>query len=157
MDAQPHIGSNKLPQIISAIRQTIEKYGGEVKFNSRVTDFNFRDGKCINVLVNNEEEIRADHFILATGHSARDIYYRLDANSIRLESKSFALGVRIEHPQELIDEIQYRQYPREENLPAAAYKLVCQIQHAGVFSFCMCPGGLIVPVATAPVKSSSME
>jgi uncharacterized FAD-dependent dehydrogenase len=150
IDAHPHIGSNKLPKIIAAIRGTIISHGGEVLFDHHVTDFIFEKDMCLGVVVNEEKEIRGDKVILATGHSARDIFYLLNKHNIYMEAKPFALGIRIEHPQELIDEIQYGQNPREENLPAASYKLVTQVNDAGVFSFCMCPGGLIVPAATAP-------
>ena len=150
IDAHPHIGSNKLPKIIAAIRGTIISHGGEVLFDHHVTDFIFEKDMCLGVVVNDEKEIRGDKVILATGHSARDIFYLLNKHNIYMEAKPFALGIRIEHPQELIDEIQYRQNPREENLPAASYKLVTQVNDIGVFSFCMCPGGLIVPTATAP-------
>ena len=150
IDAHPHIGSNKLPKIIAAIRGTIISHGGEVLFDHHVTDFIFEKDMCLGVVVNDEKEIRGDKVILATGHSARDIFYLLNKHNIYMEAKPFALGIRIEHPQELIDEIQYRQNPREENLPAASYKLVTQVNDIGVFSFCMCPGGLIVPAATAP-------
>lgn len=150
IDAHPHIGSNKLPTIISNIRNTIEKYGGQVLFDHQVTDFNFHNGRCHSVIINNEKEIKGDYFILATGHSARDIFKLLHKHQVRMEPKPFALGIRIEHPQELIDEIQYNQSPREENLPASSYKLVTQVNNEGVFSFCMCPGGLIVPAATSP-------
>lgn len=150
VDAHPHIGSNKLPKIVANIRETIIRYGGEVHFNSLVTDLIIYQNTCKGVVVNNEKEYFADSIILATGHSARDIYQLLDAKKIALEFKPFALGVRIEHPQTLIDHIQYNQPEREENLPAASYKLVTQVKKKGVFSFCMCPGGLIVPAATAP-------
>lgn len=150
VDAHPHIGSNKLPKIVANIRETIEKYGGEVHFESHVTDLLIHDGKMEGVVVNEEEEYRSAMVILATGHSARDIYYLLHRKGIRIESKPFALGVRVEHPQPLIDKIQYGQKKREEHLPASSYKLVCQVGDRGVFSFCMCPGGLVVPAATAP-------
>lgn len=155
IDAHPHIGSNKLPKVIAAIRETILRYGGEVHFDSRVTDFILEEkpsGKrCIKgVVVNQEKEYFAAATILATGHSARDIYILLHQKNIRLEAKPFALGVRIEHSQALIDQIQYRQKDRDIHLPAASYSLVCQVQKRGVFSFCMCPGGLIVPSATSP-------
>lgn len=150
VDAHPHIGSNKLPKIVANIRETILKYGGEIHFDSHVTDFIYQDKKLKGVIVNDKEEHIGVATILATGHSARDIYYLLFDKKIRLENKPFALGVRVEHSQSLIDKIQYRQEHREENLPASSYKLVCQIEKRGVFSFCMCPGGLVVPAATAP-------
>jgi hypothetical protein len=149
-DAHPHIGSNKLPKIVSAIRETIENLGGEVHFDSFVSDFRIVKGNIEAVLTSNGEEYDGKAVILATGHSARDIYYLLHRKGIALEKKSFALGVRIEHPQEVIDEIQYGQRKRMENLPASSYRIACQIDDKGVFSFCMCPGGLIVPTATAP-------
>lgn len=150
VNAHPHIGSNKLPKIVANIRETILKFGGEIHFDSWVTDLIIRKGKTKGVIVNGDTEHYAKTIILATGHSARDIFSLLDKKGIRIEFKPFALGVRIEHPQPLIDQIQYNQKKRENNLPAASYKLVCQINQRGVFSFCMCPGGLIVPAATAP-------
>ena len=150
VDAHPHIGSNKLPNIIAALRATIEHFGGEVHFDSWVTDLEISFGKIKSVTTGGGEQYQADAFILATGHSARDIFELLDQKQILIEAKPFALGVRIEHAQSYIDGLQYGQKEREENLPAASYKAVCQIQGNGVFSFCMCPGGLIVPAATAP-------
>lgn len=150
VDAHPHIGSNKLPPIVANIRETILHYGGEVHFNSAVTDFILEKNQMRGVVINDAQEYRADAVVLATGHSARDIYYRLHEKGIAIEAKPFALGVRIEHAQQLIDRIQYRQSPREEHLPAASYRLACQVDQRGVFSFCMCPGGLVVPAATAP-------
>jgi len=150
VDAHPHIGSNKLPDVVANIRETILHFGGEVHFNSKVTDLLLHDGKITGIVVNNATEHFADAVILATGHSARDIYYLLDRKGIRIEAKPFALGVRIEHPQPLIDRIQYRQPERDPNLPASSYRLACQVNGRGVFSFCMCPGGLVVPAATAP-------
>lgn len=150
VEAHPHIGSNKLPQIVTALRETIEKQGGEVHFNAFVTDFLIEKGRIEGVLVNNETEYRGEAVILATGHSARDIYTLLHRKGIEIEAKPFALGVRIEHPQALIDEVQYKQKNRDDLLPAAPYKLVCQVGGRGVFSFCMCPGGLVVPAATSP-------
>lgn len=150
IDAHPHIGSNKLPKIVEAIRDTIINNGGEYYFESRVTDL-IMDGSTIKgVIVNDEKEYTADAVILATGHSARDIYYLLDKHGIKLEAKSFAMGVRIEHPQSLIDSIQYHSAKKNPHLPAAAYNLSCQIDERGVYSFCMCPGGIIVPASTAP-------
>ena len=154
VDAHPHIGSNKLPQVVTNIRNTILHHGGEIHFNSLVTDLIIENNTIKGVIVNDKLEYLAEAVILATGHSARDIYYLLNKKHILLEAKPFALGVRIEHRQELIDAIQYRQSPRDENLSASSYSLVCQTnlkgRQRGVFSFCMCPGGLIVPAATAP-------
>lgn len=150
VDAHPHIGSNKLPQIVSNLRRTIEQFGGEVRFESKVTDFVIQDGRICKLVINEELELEVEQVILATGHSARDIYHLLEQKRCTLEFKPFAMGVRIEHPQRLIDEIQYGKGQATEELPAASYKLICQINHRGVFSFCMCPGGLIVPASTAP-------
>ncbi|MCX6151925.1 MAG: FAD-binding protein [Ignavibacteriales bacterium] len=150
IDAHPHIGSNKLPQIVQRIRETIIQSGGEIHFNSRVSDFILKEKKLIGVVVNDEQEFFGDAVILATGHSARDIFYLLHKRNIKIEAKPFAIGVRIEHPQSLIDEIQYHSSKRDEFLPAANYSLACQVGEHGVFSFCMCPGGIIVPASTAP-------
>lgn len=150
IDAHPHIGSNKLPKIIAKIRETIIEKGGEVRFENHVTDLIIQNKQCKGVIINGSEELLGDRVVLATGHSARDIFRLLDEKGVYIEPKPFAIGVRIEHPQALIDEIQYKQVPREENLPASSYKLVTQVDKVGVFSFCMCPGGLIVPAATAP-------
>ncbi len=158
IDAHPHIGSNKLPQIVAAIRETIEKHGGEIHFHSLVTDFILKENEMRGVVVEcrdainrvSTQEYFADAVILATGHSARDIFYLLEKNKIHIEAKPFALGVRIEHPQKLIDDIQYHRTERGEYLPASSYKLVSQVEGRGVFSLCMCPGGLVVPAATAP-------
>jgi uncharacterized protein len=149
-DAHPHIGTNKLPKIVANLRESILRFGGQIHFNSSVTDFIIKDKKILGVIVNEEKAHFADSVILATGHSARDIFRLLHQKNITIEAKPFALGVRIEHPQPLIDSIQYRQQKREENLPASSYKLVCQVKNRGVFSFCMCPGGLVVPASTAP-------
>lgn len=150
VEAHPHIGSNKLPNIVANIRQSIESFGGEVHFNTHITDLTIIDSKLISVISSEGKEFTGDAFVFATGHSARDIYYLFHTKNILIEAKPFALGVRIEHAQKYIDHIQYRQNPREENLPAASYKVVSQINQKGVFSFCMCPGGLIVPAATSP-------
>ncbi len=150
IDAHPHIGSNKLPKIVSEIRSTIEKFGGKVIFDTRVVDLLLEGDKIVGVRDQNGKEYTAGATILATGHSARDIYELLHEKEINIEAKDFAIGVRIEHPQSLIDQIQYGQKERHENLPASSYKLTCQINQKGVFSFCMCPGGLIVPAATTP-------
>lgn len=148
-EAHPHIGSNKLPGVVQNIRQTIEHYGGQVHFGARVVDFILQNGRITGARTEREEFL-GDAVVLATGHSARDIYRLLHAKGIRIEAKPFALGVRVEHPQPIIDQIQYKQNQRPEELPAASYSLVCQVGGRGVFSFCMCPGGLIVPSATAP-------
>lgn len=151
VEAHPHIGSNKLPNVVTNLRETILHYGGEVHFDSFVTDLIVREEKLLGVVVNHgEKSFFAEATILATGHSARDIFYLLSQKGVRLVSKPFALGVRIEHPQALIDELQYKQKPRDPLLPASSYRLACQVDGRGVFSFCMCPGGLIVPAATAP-------
>lgn len=154
VDAHPHIGSNKLPQVVANMRETILNYGGEVHFDSLVTDFIVENQTMKGVIVNEKQEFLAKAVILATGHSARDIFYLLNEKHIKIEAKPFALGVRIEHHQDLIDSVQYRQNPREEHLPASSYSLVCQTmfkgKQRGVFSFCMCPGGLVVPASTAP-------
>ncbi|MCD2260782.1 NAD(P)/FAD-dependent oxidoreductase [Psychroserpens luteolus] len=151
IDAHPHIGTNKLPKVVKNIRETILKYGGEVHFESRVTDFTIVDQTIQSITLQNDNEINVDKVILATGHSARDIYYLLHNKHVQLKAKSFAMGVRVEHPQDIIDGIQYhcRGEKRDELLPAAAYSLVQQVSNRGVYSFCMCPGGFIVPAATA--------
>lgn len=148
IDAHPHIGTNKLPQIIVSIREAIIKAGGEVHFNTKVTDLIIKENRIKGVICN-EEEFLADAVILATGHSARDIFELLHRKQIAIESKPFAMGVRIEHQQTLIDSILYRNANRGPYLPPASYSLVHQVNGRGVFSFCMCPGGIIAPCATA--------
>jgi uncharacterized FAD-dependent dehydrogenase len=154
VDAHPHIGSNKLPKVVQAMRHSIIEAGGEIRFASRVVDFLIeeRQGqrRICGVATANGDEVRGEAVVLATGHSARDIFDICSTRSIRLEAKSFAMGVRIEHPQPLIDLIQYRQKARDMRLPAASYQLASTVQERGVFSFCMCPGGWIVPAATSP-------
>lgn len=158
-EAHPHIGSNKLPGVVQNIRETIVHYGGEVHFEEHVSDFILRDQRITGVISQyvgsdpdraTSTEWQGDAVIIATGHSARDIYYLCHQKGIRIEAKPFALGVRVEHQQSLVDGVQYKQSPRADNLPAASYSLVCQVRDRGVFSFCMCPGGLVVPAATAP-------
>ncbi|MDG5490051.1 NAD(P)/FAD-dependent oxidoreductase [Psychroserpens sp. SPM9] len=151
VDAHPHIGTNKLPKVVKNIRETIIKYGGEVHFETRVTDFNISNQTIQSIILQKGDELKVDQVILATGHSARDIYYLLHDKNIKLEAKSFAMGVRVEHPQAIIDGIQYhcKGDVRDELLPAASYSLVQQVNDRGVYSFCMCPGGFIVPAATA--------
>ncbi len=161
VDAHPHIGTNKLPQLIVTIRETIIKHGGEVKFETKLIDIAIKNNKVEGVhllnLINQKQEIlNCNKLILATGHSARDIYELLHHKNILIEAKPFAMGVRVEHPQELIDRIQYHcgSYEeveqKREFLPAASYSLVNQVNGRGVYSFCMCPGGIIAPCATGP-------
>lgn len=150
VDAHPHIGTNKLPKVVQNIRETILKYGGEIHFETRVTDFTIKNNAIEAIQLKNGDEMEANRVILATGHSARDIFYLLHKKEIALEAKSFAMGVRAEHPQEIIDNIQYHcSGKRSDLLPAASYSLVHQVNDRGVYSFCMCPGGFIVPAATA--------
>ncbi|MGZ0015980.1 NAD(P)/FAD-dependent oxidoreductase [Yeosuana sp. AK3] len=150
VDAHPHIGTNKLPKVVQNIRETILKYGGEIYFETRVVDFIVKNREIKSIILQNGEEMTVNRVILATGHSARDIFYLLYKKKIALEAKSFAMGVRVEHPQHIIDSIQYHcSSERDALLPAASYALVQQVQERGVYSFCMCPGGFIVPAATA--------
>jgi uncharacterized FAD-dependent dehydrogenase len=170
VDAHPHVGSNKLWAVVQNIRETILRFGGEVRFNAFVTKFiiwpsaggrqptasiqqpsaNSQRPTAVGVVLDDGTEVRGDAVILATGHSARDIFDLCIQSGVAIEVKPFALGVRIEHPQALIDEMQYHQSPRDPYLPASSYALTCQSDGRGVFSFCMCPGGIIVPSATAP-------
>lgn len=150
IDTHPHIGTNKLPVLVAAIRETILKAGGEILFDTRVEDFIIQENRIKGIVTQHKDRIEGFATILATGHSARDIYYLLDKKKILIEAKPFALGVRVEHPQGLIDSIQYHCETRNEYLPAASYSLVEQVKNRGVFSFCMCPGGFIVPAATSP-------
>ncbi len=149
-DAHPHIGTNKLPQIITAIRKKIIECGGEFLFEKKVTDFVIESAKLVGVKTQDGDLFDADATILATGHSARDIFELLHSKKILIESKPFALGVRVEHPQSLIDTMQYHCLKRDAYLPPASYSLVHQVNDKGVFSFCMCPGGIIAPAATSP-------
>ncbi|MEQ9119303.1 FAD-dependent oxidoreductase [Fulvivirga sp.] len=154
-DAHPHIGTNKLPKIVQELRESIINAGGEVLFDTKVTDFILEKGAIKGVETSGGDKIRGEAVILATGHSARDIFQLLKRREIDIETKPFALGVRVEHPQMLIDSIQYScSGDRGEYLPASSYSLVSQTvigdQQRGVFSFCMCPGGFIVPSATNP-------
>ncbi|MET0244212.1 MAG: FAD-dependent oxidoreductase, partial [Flavitalea sp.] len=149
-EAHPHIGTNKLPNIITAIRKQIIDSGGVFLFDSKVTDLIITDKKITGVRTAAGDQHDAAAVILATGHSARDIFYMLHEKKILIEAKPFALGVRIEHPQQLIDSIQYHCPVRESDLPPASYSLVQQVNNRGVFSFCMCPGGIIAPASTAP-------
>jgi uncharacterized FAD-dependent dehydrogenase len=150
VDAHPHIGTNKLPQIIVAMREEIIDCGGEVHFESRITDILTEDGKVTGLEINGADVRPFDHVILATGHSARDIFEMFHDKGWELKAKAFALGVRIEHSQQLIDTIQYHGRLNDEFLPPASYSLVAQAEGRGVYSFCMCPGGIVAPCATAP-------
>jgi uncharacterized FAD-dependent dehydrogenase len=148
-EAHPHLGTDKLPGIISRVRKSITDSGGLFLLEKRVSDFILDGNEIKGVVVSCNEKYLSQFVILATGHSARDIYDICAAHGIDIEQKPFAMGVRIEHPQELIDRTQYHGNPRGDHLPAASYSLVKQIDGRGVYSFCMCPGGFIVPSATA--------
>ncbi len=149
IEAHPHIGTNKLPQIIQDIREKIIECGGTVLFETRVTDILLKSKEVQGVLTQNGDQILSNKIILATGHSARDIFELLDRKQIFIEAKPFALGVRAEHPQSLIDSIQYSCDYRGKYLPPAPYSIVKQVDGRGMYSFCMCPGGVIAPCATA--------
>lgn len=151
VDAHPHIGSDRLPGIMKSIRQTIIAHGGEVRFQTRADRLLTVGGIAEGVVTQGGEEIKADAVILATGHSARDVYRNLDRDGVRLEAKGLAVGVRLEHPQELIDRIQYHNaVGRGRWLPAAEYSFVTQVDGRGVYSFCMCPGGVVVAAGSGP-------
>lgn len=148
VDAHPHIGTNKLPKIISAMREAILEAGGEVHFESKLTNLQIEDGAIKAIEINGNHWQPCTDLILATGHSARDIFYLLHQHKIKIEAKPFAIGVRVEHQQELIDYIQYHGDCDNSYLPPASYALVEQVNDKGVYSFCMCPGGIIAPCAT---------
>jgi uncharacterized FAD-dependent dehydrogenase len=148
-EAHPHLGTDKLPGIITAIRKSILEAGGQFILEKKVIDFLIEGDIIKGVVTSDNEQFKSKHVILATGHSARDIYEICKKRGVELEMKSFAMGVRVEHPQELIDRIQYHGNSRGEFLPASSYNLAKQIDGRGVYSFCMCPGGFIVPSATA--------
>ncbi len=149
VDAHPHIGTNKLPQLIVAMRECIVEHGGEVHFNSKLTDLQISNGRINEITINDDLKIPTQATIFATGHSARDIFYVLHKNHVQLEAKPFALGVRVEHTQAFIDSIQYHGRQNDAFLPPSSYALVTQIDGKGVYSFCMCPGGIIAPCATS--------
>nr|MCR5454828.1 NAD(P)/FAD-dependent oxidoreductase [Bacteroidales bacterium] len=147
-DARPHIGTDKLPKIVAAMRETIIRCGGEVKFSTRMDDIRTDGNKITAVITSDGNEIATNAVILATGHSAEDVYQMLMRHGVKLEAKGFAMGVRVEHPRELIDEIRYHKADMTY-LPTASYNLATQVDGRGVYSFCMCPGGQIVPSATS--------
>jgi len=148
-EAHPHIGTNKLPEIITAIREQILASGGVFLFEQKVTDLLIKNDTIYGVKTASGDTFNANAVILATGHSARDIFELLHHKNILIEAKPFALGVRVEHPQSIIDSIQYHCSSRDELLPPASYSLVQQVNDRGVFSFCMCPGGIIAPASTS--------
>lgn len=153
VEAHPHIGTNKLPKIIKSMREKIIEFGGQVLFDTRVVDILVKNNEVEGVVTQNNDVVKASKIILATGHSARDIFELLDRKQIFIEAKPFALGVRAEHPQSLIDSIQYScdyNTGRGEFLPPAPYSIVKQVNGRGMYSFCMCPGGVIAPCATSP-------
>ena len=149
-EAHPHIGTNKLPAIIENMRATILENGGEIHFNKKLVSLGIKNNKIQTLAFADGTESPCEQLILATGHSSRDIFDMLHNQHILIEAKPFALGVRIEHPQTLIDSIQYKRAQRGNFLPPSSYSLVTQANGRGVFSFCMCPGGIIAPAATAP-------
>ncbi|OUS17065.1 FAD-binding protein [Nonlabens dokdonensis] len=148
VDAHPHIGTNKLPQIITSMREAIEKAGGEVHFSSKLVDIRHENHQIKAIKIEGHDWKEYDNVILATGHSARDIFYLLHKRGIKVQAKPFAIGVRIEHQQDLINQIQYHGNDQNPYLPPASYSLVEQVDGMGVYSFCMCPGGIIAPCAT---------
>jgi uncharacterized protein len=147
VDAHPHIGTNKLPQIITAMRQQILDSGGQVLFDTKLIDIEIKDNKVVGIITS-VARLNCQHLVLATGHSAPDIYELLHQKNIMLEAKPLAVGVRVEHPQHFIDNVQYHTATRSEYLPPASYSLVQQVEGRGVFSFCMCPGGIIATAST---------
>jgi uncharacterized protein len=150
VDAHPHVGTNRLPGVVEALRATIVAHGGEVRFGARVDGLHRAGGRVTGVDLTGGDRVDGAGVILATGHSARDVYAMLRREGLALAAKPFALGVRVEHPQALVDRIQYHATPRPEGLPAAAYTIVRRVAERGVYSFCMCPGGIICPAMTAP-------
>jgi len=149
-EARPHIGTNRLPKVVEAMRNQLIEAGVDVHFDTRVDRLHLRDGRVVGVILGDGATIDADSVILATGHSARDVYRTLHTQGVALEAKPYALGVRIEHPQQVIDEIQYGRFGGHPNLGAAPYALKRTTDGQGVYSFCMCPGGFIVAATTEP-------
>lgn len=149
VDAHPHIGTDKLPKVIANMRHRIIECGGQILFDSKMTDILIKDSAITGIQINGEETLDGTSLVLATGHSARDVYELLHRKEIQIEQKQFAMGVRVEHPQELINSIQYHNQMCDV-LPAASYSWVEQVRGRGVYSFCMCPGGIIAPCATSP-------
>jgi hypothetical protein len=150
IDAQPHIGSNRLPGVVRRMREAIRGAGGEVRFEACVSDLLLEGGRTRGVRLASGDTLEAGAVILAAGHSARALFRLLAERGLALEGKPLAIGVRVEHPQALIDRWQYHHHPRHPNLPAARYSLACTVERRGVYSFCMCPGGFVVPTPTAP-------
>ena len=150
VEARPHVGSNRLPKIVTALRATLARAGIEVVFDARMTELVVDGGAVEGVRCADGRELGASGVVLATGHSARDVYGVAARAGLELEAKAFALGVRVEHPQPLIDQAQYGADAARFPLPAAAYRLATTVEERGVFSFCMCPGGWIVPATTEP-------
>jgi uncharacterized FAD-dependent dehydrogenase len=148
VDAHPHIGTNKLPQLIVAIREQILACGGEIHFEHKLTDVRVENGRIVEIELNGQQNASVSNLILATGHSARDIFHLLHKRNIEVRAKPFALGVRVEHTQDFIDKLQYHGRLNDEFLPPSSYSLVTQVDGRGVYSFCMCPGGIIAPCAT---------
>jgi uncharacterized FAD-dependent dehydrogenase len=149
-ESHPHIGTNKLPHIITAMRKLILDSGAKFLFEKKVVDLIIKEDKVIGVKTADGDIFEGKAVILATGHSARDVFHLLNEKNLEIKAKSFALGVRVEHPQSLIDSAQYHCLVRDTYLPPASYSLVQQVNGKGVFSFCMCPGGIIAPAATSP-------
>ncbi len=151
-EARPHIGSNRLPQVVSALRCALQAAGVRFRFGARVTELVRQGERVTGVRLQGGEELSAARVVLATGHSASDVYRMLWESGLPLEGKPFAMGVRVEHPQPLIDRIQYGAHAGHPRLGSAAYRVAHEVDGRGVFSFCMCPGGFIVPAATEPEK-----
>ena len=148
IEAHPHIGTDKLPKIIKKMRETILNCGGEIHFNSRISNIITKENKIQKIKINEEKEIECKNIILATGHSARDIYYLLDKIKVKLELKEIAIGVRVEHDQSFINNKQYHNQYNKNYLPPASYNLSTKYKNRSIHSFCMCPGGIIAPCAT---------